>query len=151
MQVAVEYTHHLLVQSHMMDKFAAWLHPMDIGIVVDVAREDHMIGLVEQSLGKAHLLVDWLLEDHRIEAVLVVACHMMVAYHTAVVGDNLVVSHPGGKQPVDFHVLHKDSALEHDFHTSHRHTHAHSPAEDQSVHKVDDAHNLDHVAVHNCN
>lgn len=76
---------------------------------------------------------------------------MIVAYHTAVVQHSLVecllVSNPAE----NFHVLHRDAALDHDFHILVHHIHAHSSAEVLPENKQLNVHNLNPVAVHNCN
>lgn len=77
---------------------------------------------------------------------------MMVAYHTAAVQHNLDECQPVGKLAENFHVLHKDAALEHDYHTLVHRIHAHSSAEEELTgNKELDVHNLDPVAAHNCN
>lgn len=85
------------------------------------------------------------------EVVPAMACHMMVAFHTAAAPYSLVDCWLVDILVGNFHV-HKDAALEHDCHTLVRHIHAHSPAEKVLPgNKELDAHNLDHVAAHNYN
>lgn len=76
---------------------------------------------------------------------------MIVAYHMAVVGDTLIEHHLVGKQ-AENHVLHMEDVLEPDLHILVHHIHAHSPVEEVLFGNTEPvAHNLDPVAVHNCN
>lgn len=144
-QARADYTHHWVVQNHTEDSFVAWEHLMHMGIVAEEAHLDHMTGLLDLDMV---LLVDWL-EDHMF-GVLVTACHMMAAYHTAAVGhiqvEDLTVHILAEKTQV----LRKDAELGYDFHTS-LHIHVHSYADEQLGNRVDVNNLLDHEAVHNYN
>lgn len=81
-----------------------------------------------------------------------VACHTMVAYHTAVEVHNSLEHWLEDRLAENLDVLHKDIVLGHDFHTSILHNLVHNLVEDDlPADKVSDAHNPGLGAVHNCN
>lgn len=134
----------------MKDMIAAWAHLMHMDTAVEVAHLDHKIGWIEWELGKTYLLVDLPWEDHMIEVVPVPAFHRMVAFRTAAGSHSQVGWWAFGKLVENSHAR-MDAVSGHDYCTFVLHIHAHSPAEVLPENMELDAHNLNHVVVHNYN